>query len=239
MKTALVTIFAFIISVPLLAFADPPIDGIYTSTDLGGQVLLGRYSESWDVPDGRLQMGNTANKLSWDGATLGTQWQLFCTRIAGPPVLITDTVDGAGNGFREWKVVYVAGDLILDGNGPWGNGTEPFYQANMHAYQEIKTFQYSGGVITQAIANVSIQADFQDWAESCVTISILNQEELGNTDDDGSLALNYPAFLVPITCDPSRTLGTWGEVDEITLIVTGCTVPTEDTTWGVIKSLYK
>ena len=102
MKTALFVIFAFVVSVPALALAGPPIDGTYTSTDLGGQVLLGLYSESWEVPDGRLQMGNTSNKASWDGASLGTQWELRCTRIAGPPVLITDTVDANGNGFREW-----------------------------------------------------------------------------------------------------------------------------------------
>ena len=238
MKTALVIIFAFLFTMPLLAFAGPPADGIYTSTDLGGQVLLGRYSESWDVPDGRLQMGNTGNKLSWNGATLGTQWQLYCTRIAGPPVLITDTVDGSGNGFREWKVVYVSGDMVLDGNGPWGDGSEPSYNANLHAYQEIKTFQYVNNQIVQSISNVSIQAAFQDFGESCVTISILNQEELGNTNT-AALPPNYPAFLVPITCDPTRTLGAWGEVDEITLIITGCTIPVEETTWGVIKSLYK
>jgi hypothetical protein len=238
MKTALVIIFAFLLTMPLLAFAGPPTDGIYTSTDLGGQMLLGRYSESWDVPDGRLQVGNTANKLSWDGATLGTQWELSCTRIAGPPLLITDTVDGSGNGFREWMVVYTSGDLILDGNGPWGDGSEPSYQANLHAYREIKTFQYSNHQIVQSISNVSIQAGFKDFDESCLTISILNQEELGSTNTE-SLPPNYPAFLVPIHCDPTRTLGSWGEVDEITLIITGCTVPTEETTWGEIKSRYE
>ena len=65
-----------------------------------------------------------------------------------------------------------------------------------------------------------------------------NQEELGTTDT-ASLWPGYPAFLVPITCDPTRTLGSWGEVDEITLIITGCTVPAKETTWGEIKSLYK
>jgi hypothetical protein len=238
MKTAFVVTFVFLLTVPLLAIAGPPINGTYTSTDLGGQVLLGRYSESWDVPDGRLQMGNTANKLSWDGATLGTQWELHCTRIAGPPVLITDTVDGDGNGFRDYLVVYVAGDLTLDGNGPWGDGSEPSYNANLHAYQEIKTFQYSNHEIVQAISNVSIQAGFQDFGETCVVISILNQEELGSTNTE-SLPADYPAFLVPISCDPTRTLGSWGEVDEITLIITGCTVATEEMTWGNIKSLYE
>jgi hypothetical protein len=238
MKTTLALIVAFLFTAPLLALAGPPANGTYTSTDLGGQILLGRYSESWDVPDGRLHMGNTANKLSWDGAALGTQWQLYCTRIAGPPVLITDTVDGYGNGFREWRVVYTSGDLILDGNGPWGDGSESSYNASLHAYQEIKTFQYADSQIVQSISNVSLQAAFQGFNEACVTISILNQEELGNTNTAG-LPMDYPAFLTPITCDPTRTLGSWGEVDEITLIITGCTIPVEETTWGQIKTMYE
>jgi len=238
MKTALVFIFAILLTAPMLVFAAPPADGIYTSTDLGGQMLLGRYSESWDVPDGRLQMGNTANKLSWDGATLGTQWQLYCTRIANPPVLITDTVDGSGNGFREWLVVYVGGYLVLDGNGPWGDGSEPVYNASLQTYQEIKSFQYSNHQIVQGISNVSIQAEFQGFDDACVAISILNQEELGSTDSE-AFPPDYPAFLMPGTCDPARTLGSWGEVDEITLIVIGCTVPVKEVTWGAIKSHYE
>jgi hypothetical protein len=237
MKTALVITFAVVLAVPLLAVAGPPIDGTYTSTDLGGQMLLGRYSESWSQPGGQLEMGNTVNKLSWDGATLGTQWWLYCTRIAGPPVLISDTVDGNGNGFKEWRVTYIGGDLVLDGNGPWGDGSEPSYTANLHAYQEIKTFQYINNQIVQCISNVSLQAAFQGFDESCVTISILNQEELGNTDT-AALPADYPPFLEPITCDPTRTLGSWGEVDEITLIIIDCTIPVDETTWGVIKSRY-
>jgi hypothetical protein len=238
MKTALAISVAIVLAVPLAAFATPPADGTYTSADLGGQMLLGRYSESWDVPDGRLHMGNTSNKRSWDGTTLGTQWKLYCTRIAGPPVLITDTVDAFGNGFREWRVVYTAGDLVLDGNGPWGDGSVTEYIANLHAYQEIKTFQYVNNQIVQCISSVSLQAGFKGYDETCVTISILNQEELGSTNT-GSLPANYPPFLVPITCEPTRTLGSWGEVDEITLIILGCTVPVEETTWGQFKSRYE
>jgi hypothetical protein len=238
MKTAIIILSAFVLTIPLLAAAGPPANGTYTSVDLGGQVLLGRYSESWDQPGGRMETGNTVNKGSWDGATLGTQWSLSCTRIGGNPILITDTVDGSGNGFREWMVIYIGGGLVLDGNGPWGDGSEPAYDANLHAYREIKTFQYSNHQIVQAISNVSIEAGFKDFDETCVVISILNHEELGSTDTD-ALPADYPAFLEPITCDPVRTLGSWGEVDEITLIITGCGVPTEDASWGEIKSIYK
>ena len=238
MKTVLSMILVFVLAAPILVIAGPPIDGTYLSTDLGGPMLLGRYSDSWAVPDGRLQQGNTTHKLSWDGVTLGIQWQISCPRIANPPVLLTDTVDGNGNGFREWLLVYVGGQLTLDGNGPWGDGSETLYRANLNAYQEIKTFQYSNHQIVQSISSVSIQAGFKDFDETCIAISILNQEELGSTNR-AALPPDYPAFLEPITCDPTRTFGSWGEVDEITLIITGCTIGTEEATWGKIKSLYE
>jgi hypothetical protein len=33
-------------------------------------------------------------------------------------------------------------------------------------------------------------------------------------------------------------MGSWGEADEFTLVVQGCTVPTEEATWGSIKAIY-
>jgi hypothetical protein len=237
MKTVFAIMLVVILATPLVAVADPPINGTYTSTDLGGQMLFGRYSESWSAPNGRLQIGNTTNKLSWDGATLGTQWWMYCSDIAFAPLLISDTVVN-GNGFREWLVTYSNGILILDGNGPWGNGTEPSYTATLDSYQEIKTFQYANNEIVQCISNVSIQAQIIGYNDLCVAFSIFNQEELGNTDAD-LLPPDYPSFLEPNTCAPTRTMGEWGEVDEITLIVTGCTVANEETTWGKVKALYQ
>jgi hypothetical protein len=237
MKTVLYVVLVLALTSPIVAIAQPPVDGTYTSIDLGGQMMLGRYSESWSAPDSRLQMGNTANKQSWDGSSLGAQWQLTCTRIGNPGILITDTVDGNGNGFQEWLVIYLGGTLVLDGAGPWGGG-DPTYSADLHTYQEIKTYQYVNHEIVQTISNVSIQAKFVGYSETCVAISILNQEEHGTTDTE-MLPPNYPGFLDPPQCDPTRTMGSWGEVDEITLIVTGCTVPVDETTWGNIKSIYK
>jgi hypothetical protein len=152
-------------------------------------------------------------------------------------VLITDTVDANGNGFQEWMVVYLGGTFVLDGVGPWGGGDSE-YTADLHNYQEIKTYQYANHELVQTISNVSIQAKFVGYPEACVAISILNQEEHGSTDTE-MFPPDYPAFLDPPQCDPIGTLGSWGEVDEITLIITGCTIATEETTWGKIKSLYE
>lgn len=127
--------------------------------------------------------------------------------------------------------------MILDGNGPWGDGSEPSYTAILDTFSEIKTYQYVNNEIVHVVTTISLQGQFVGWNDDCMTMSISNQEELGTTDT-AALPPFYPDFIEPSTCAPTRTLGSWGEVDEFTLIVTGCTVPTEVTTWGEVKALY-
>ena len=218
--------------------AAPPQNGIYQSTDLGGTMLTGRYSESWSMPGGWLQQGNTTNKMSWDGATLGTQWWMYCAEIALPANLIDDTVDGNGNGQRTYNTIYSGGLCVLDGNGPWGDGSEPSYTALYTSYSETNTFSFNNNQVVGVVTSVNLQAAFIGFQDACMSLSISNQEELGNTDI-GPLAENYPGFLDPAGCAPTRTTGSWGDSFQFTLIIFGCTVPTEESSWGAIKALYE
>ena len=67
--------------------AGPPRNGTYTSS--AGQLLHGRYSESW-INGGPNQVGNTLHAASWDGVDLGTQWEVLCPSVVAPPVLICE-----------------------------------------------------------------------------------------------------------------------------------------------------
>jgi len=236
MRIAIVFLFVLVAASPV--FAGPPLNGTYQTTDLGGTMLTGRYSESWSAPNGELQLGNTTNKLSWDGFTLGTEWWMYCADISAPPFLLFDTVDGNGNGQKQYLVMYQGGICILDGNGPWGDGSEPSYTALYDAYSEIKLFTYENFQIVGMVASANLTATIIGWNDLCMTLSISNGEMLGSTDSEAKPP-NYPDFLAPSTCAPTRTLGTWGEADEFTLIVEGCTIATEESTWGAIKALYK
>ena len=66
MKTVIVFILSVLVAAPVLA--QPPINGFYKTTDLGGLMLPGHYSEYWVIGTG-LNIGNTMNEESWDGAT--------------------------------------------------------------------------------------------------------------------------------------------------------------------------
>lgn len=221
------------------AKAGAPVPGVYKSTDIGGTMLPGRYSESWTAANGHLALGNTTNTLSWDGFTLGTEWSMSCAEISQAPVLLQDTVDGNGNGIKQWQVVYSGGVCVLDGGGPWAGG-DASYTAPYTSYTEIKTFHYSNFALIAVIGTAQLQAEFNGY-QDCLTLSISNRAQHGDTDTAAFPgAAVYPGFLDPGSCAATRTLGSWGEADEFTLVISGtCTVPTENASWSRIKSMYQ
>ena len=222
------------------SFAGAPLNGSYTSTDLGGSVVTGRYSVSWVAASARLQIGNTLHKQSWDGLNLGTQWKMTCPTTQGAPVLLSSTVDAAGNGNETWLVTMNAGILELDGAGPWANlaAPEPVYFADFTSFQLFTTLTFDSFLVTGAVGNTQSSAMFQGFQDVCVTFSITNLGEFSSTDA-GPLPAGFPGFLNPASCLAVGLFGSWGSVTNITLTIAGCTVPVEESTWGNIKTLYE
>jgi hypothetical protein len=231
-------VFLLTVLVATPALAGPPLSGTYKSTDLGGTILTGRYSESWAAPNGRLQLGNTTNKFSWNGAA-GTQWVMSCAEISAAPLVLFDGVDANGNGQRIWQVQYSGGSLVLYAGGPWDNG-DASYPATYASYVEVKTQTLVNHVVVGEVATVQLQASFDNYPYDCLALQIASSAEDGNTDLDGPLPANYPNFLEPGTCSATRTNGSWGDYTGITLDVFGsCTIAVEETTWGAIKAQYQ
>lgn len=236
MKTAIVFLLSLCIAVPLMA--QPPVNGTYTSTDLGGLMLTGRYSESWF--GGPLQVNNTLNEESWDGATLGTQWRWYCPWILSPPTLLSNTVNGNGDGFKTWNVTYSDGICWLDGSGPWGGG-DASYTANITTWSVQVTEQYANNVLIASIRNTFATAQFQGYNSECMDLQISNNEMIGNTDS-GAKPGDYPEFWYWNPCGSIGNAGPgeWGTVTDITFIIDGCiTIPVEEKTWGSVKAMYQ
>lgn len=231
--TAIACCLSVLLVVP--AFANPPQDGTYKSTDLGGSILLGRYSETW--VGAKLSVGNTVNQESWDGTTLATQWRWYCAYIASPPTLILDTVVG-GTGQKVWQVTYTNGMVWLDGNGPWGDGSEPSYTATIQDFEATVTEQYSGGLEVSTVKTVNATAQFMGYSDNCIVLALSNMAKYA---DGQTLPADYPDFLDGSTCTSLGTTGPgeWGDVDEITYSLLGCTVPTQQKSWGAIKQMYR
>ena len=237
MKAVLVVLLSIVIAVP--AFAGAPTNGTYTSTDIGGTMLAGRYSESW-FPT-KLTVSNTLNEQSWDGGTLGTQWHWYCPFIAAPPSLIYNGVDGNGNGIKIWRATYNGGYCWLDGAGPW-NGGDPSYTANVNTWTATITETYAAFQEVGTVRSHNATATFVGYNSQCMSLVIQNTEKLGDTAKSGPLPAGYPNFWNASGCFDQGPAGPgeWGDVDSITFTVNGCeTVATQSATWGQVKAMYR
>ena len=233
----LLTLFLSI-AVTSAALAGPPADGTYTSTDIGGAMLPGRYSESWFPA--KLSVNNTLNEQSWNGAALGTQWHWYCPWIVSAPTLLVNTVDGNGNGNKIWQVTYSGGVCWLDGAGPWAGG-DASYTATINSWTAIVTETYANNVEVGTVRSHNANATFTGYSADCMALEIHNTEKLADTNG-GPLPANFPTFWDWNGCVDIGTAGPgeWGDVDSITLTVFGCTaLAVEQKTWGAVKSLYR
>ena len=237
MRTAIGLLVSLVVAVPVLA--DAPLNGTYKSTDIGGSMHPGRYTEyqPGSVP---VAVDNTMNEMSWDGGTLGGQWWWYCPWVAMPPTVLYDGVVG-GNGNKIWRASYVGGTCWLDGGGPWANG-DPSYTATIDMWTATITETYSGGVIAGSVRTINATAMFDGYNAQCMALSLQNTEMVGSTLLGGSLPMNYPDFWYWSPCASVGTTGPgeWGTVEGITFTIQDCeTNPATPATWGQIKQLYE
>jgi hypothetical protein len=225
---AVVAVLALAVS----AQAGPPVNGVYKS-DLG-QMLEGRFSECW-VGGGQGQLGNTVHGQSWDGTLLGTNWEVACPYIQMPPQLISDNVDGNGNGTRTYRTRYFGGTFRLSGTGAWAGG-DAFYGGDLDSYVHNTTFTIVNWVPQSYVTNVQLYG-YIDGYTQCMQISIANamSEGYGPQQADFPVYLNGPAACAPAT----GLIGEYGHVHCITLVILHCETGADNTSWGAVKSLYR
>ncbi len=223
-----------------LALAQPPVNGTFKTTN--GDFLEGRSSTSWSSQTGRLMGGNVLNIESFDGATLGAQWRVYCMQVVN--VFLVADLTFFGNGSKIYQITYAGGVFELDGSGPWGGG-DPTYTGVVDSYTETRTIQYVAGNITGANSNHSVSGHLNGYTAGCIALAVGNGVLIGDTDpnlvpgtDTNVKPADYPAFLDP-NCGATRVFGRWGNVGDITLTVSGCLVPAEEKTWGGVKKLYE
>lgn len=218
------------------SLAGPPVPGVYSSTDIGGVIPPGHYSEGWYPGGDALTAGTTLNCGSWDGANFGLVWKYTCATQLTNALLLLDTVDGNGNGQRTWKCTYSGGTLWLSGTGPWANG-DPDYPGVFDSYVEFETHIFSGGVEVGATTTVQTLAHFDNYPTICMEYSISSGQRVGTGAAEPP---NYPSLLQAGTCLPVAPLGAWWNMNGLTITITsGCVTPTRTTTWGSLKTLYR
>jgi len=219
-----------------------PAEGIYTSTDIGGTMLPGRYSVSWTHDAGYGAGGNVLRMQSWDGVSLGTQWSIQCPILSSSEML-SDSVDAEGHHHVTGSASYYTfgSTVVLDGSGPWGGAPET-YAFDFHNLDETVTLVGTDmEILSFTAVETGVALASADHYYAMLTIEAMTRTEEGNTDTSLYDPLDHPfpyPLFVGYNCDGERNLGTWGSVTAIRIEI-NTIVPTETTTWGRIKSLYR
>ncbi len=228
-----ILIGALLAVTPVLA--DPPLDGVYHST--AGDMLEGRGSESW--PNGSdFEIGDALNWASWDGATLGLEWTLSCPAICEEPQLIYDGVNSSGYGVQIWQSQYCGGTfwLAADGDEPWGGGDDS-YTASVQSLNQVTTILFAAWQPVSWITNMDMIAHFLGYQETCITLVVSNTERVGDTESQ-TFPPDYPDLVAGANCTAVDMGSAW-DVEDITMTITGCATPVEETSWGTVKSAYR
>ncbi len=216
--------------------AGPPHSGSYRSTDAGGAVLTGSFSESWMPGGAHGQPGNTVNAMSWDGTTLGAQWRLWCPSIAARPTLQSDTRNLAGTGDVTYRTLYSGGRFWFSGAGPWGEGANDFTGA-LQNFSVTAVYHFEGGALAGIRSSVSTLGTFDGFSQ-CLEYTINSAEFMGTTDYSAKPG-EYPEFLAANCGAGSVDRGGWGSVRSIAMSILHCQVSAEPSAWGEVKRLYK
>lgn len=231
-RPLLAGLLSVLVLLPLLAQA-APVTGIYRSTDLGGALLTGRAS-TWR-PGVNSGLPHVLHLQSWNGAGLGTQWDMSCAVETTAPLVQDNRIAGVGT--IVYRSTYNGGVFNLYAGGwPWGDGTGTLYTTTLYT---TVTYKMIGGVSTPvaSVVNGDSSGLFQNGC--MLSFVIANGAGIGETPYFAKPA-DYPTFLDG-TCapaSPSLQYGTWGNVLTITLGI-DCLVGDERATWGGLKSIYR
>ena len=236
-KFLLLTVAISLVAVPVLA--QPPVNGIYKSTDIGGpELLTGHSSESWNA-GAPVSQFNAVTVSSWDGATLAGQWSISCPTAAVAPILLLDTVDANGNGQKTYLKIMTGGTFTLAG-GPAGtpawSGGDASYSGSVNIFNETEVIQFVNFVVTGANITLNMTGQFSNHDNSCFSV-IMNAQRVGTTDT-AALPADYPPFPAMFSCAPTVATGSWWDRLGLTMTITDCVVATEESTWGGIKAIY-
>lgn len=222
---------ALVLCAAVPAFA-APVNGVYTSTDLGGQLLTGRASVNRTGIDSGFP--HVFHVQSWDGALLGTQWEMRCGQSNS---FLTQDNRVAGTGTVVYTSTYAGGTFTFFAGGwPWGDGTGTLSSTTL-----VSTVQFVNNIPVASVVNGNTSGFFNGGCN--LTFAIANGTGVGETtslDPSITKPANYPVFLDG-TCNPAAAIqqfGTWGNVITLTMQI-DCAVPTQDATWGRIKTLYR
>ena len=223
-------------------YAGAPLSGTWKSTN--GDFDEGTATTRW-AGFNYLAPGAVLYGQSYNGG-FTNDWTIGCPMVVsvvplGPPI-------GPLGNFT-YMITYTGGYVTLGGPGnPW-NGGDAVYTGIIDTYVEIRTIQTAGGKIVGAVSDHNVSAHITGYPEVCVAWAIGNGVLRGGAVglplpmDTGVLqsvkGANYPDYHTPACAVGAGGPGHWDDIRDLTLSITGCAVPTQPSTWGNVKSMYR
>lgn len=203
-----------------------PVTGDYSSTDLWAAVTPGRWTEGFvaGLPGA---VGNGAHAESWNGAALGSEWELTGPTITSTTVLAGPALPPAvGVATITYQRLFdvTNADLILKNTGPWWNAADnpaTQYVVNLSSYMQILTVTF----VNQQIANASSIETFAGTFQGMPGYELAYGHTLGAYKNQGLvLPANYPSF------EPAASVaGAWGTAEGVRF-----TIVPEPATMGLL-----
>lgn len=232
---SLLTLFlvpAVIAALVIPTQAGAPLNGLYIALSTGGPDLEhGRFTESFAGPGQYLTPGNVYYVHSWDGVTAGAQFKFECPELLSAVLQSTD-VDGIRT-TEVWKKTYSGGTFFLNGTGEAWDGGDATYTGTWDTFEDIVTIEYILGNRIAANSDLNASGTFDTYSLSCMNLIMNGVEVIA-----GGSPPEYPG-LYDLFCAATRVDGFVGNNSTLSMSITDCVVPTEETTWGGIKAQFE
>ena len=201
-----------------------PTEGVYESEEFGGDIMDARWTEGY-VNDAQGASGdpdNTIHVKSWDGATLGTQWEIYDLAADSEGAQLVSTESLGGLTILKYETRYESGSGVLllkkparDANTSewWGDGDASApYEVKIDNCLFSTQVTLVGGKEEGHYTLITLTGSFEDYPECEVQFMLAVAVKLG---EGATEPADYPEFL-PETAD----YGQWGIAQKIRMEIT-------------------
>ncbi len=192
---------AALIAILSVAAVATPVPGLYFSPSIGNDIIVGRASEAWNAGGAGLA-GNTILAQSWDGISLGTQWEIRDPVSLGAVFRSDSRV--AGTGQVVYHTDYSGGTFYIN-NAAWGSGS-----GNITSYSHDTTITYYKNVVVGIRNNVNATGVFTSDPLYVMDFAVANSVEVGK---GANVPPGYPGFIG----SPAALQGEWSNVHDIAI----------------------
>ena len=208
------------VHLPTDALSGPPLSGAYSSQS--GELLPGRYTESFLSNGGYLTTGNAINAGSWDGGSTATQWRVSCPELV-QSLLLADFINPTtGTGQRIYQKIFAGGTFWLNGTGEAWDGGDAAYAGSIDTYEEVAVHTYVNWQVVDITADITWTGSFNQYSSGTACDLYIQWAMQGVRLGDtvaGPLPPGFPPFVASSACSPTRSFGMWAHQPDVAMVI--------------------